>query len=221
MSDGDTIEYIYKETCSKLTTETLAENGWVSPNAQSRLVVNTDETAGGRGNYVYFNANTDTRNVKVTFPENMELTEDYILEMDFGLASGGGGSEFTVLTSDTVVKSNSAVTGDYLLQFKAPGKSNSGTTSMVWNVNGSETDTVTFTQRGTNPIWAHLKMTVHMDGDIDVVVTENDEEIYSNVLKAVNPDNLSAVGFNFNGVKAYGKCQFDNIKVYAASELPK
>lgn len=190
----DPIRYAYKEACTALSTDTLAANGWVSPIEQGKLTVKTDDE---HGNYVYFAPST-TRNVKVTFPESAQLTEKYVLEMDFGISSGNSAmSEFTILSEDTTVPNNGSVTGGYILKFASNARSASNTKSMEWTVNDNAEDTITMTQSGTNPTWAHLKMTVDpLTGETEVVVTENGNEIYSNTLQTVDTLNNAAVGFH-------------------------
>lgn len=127
-------------------------------------------------------------------------------------------SEFTILSADTSVPDNASATGNYLLKFTSTAKSASNTKSMVWNVNDNAEDTITFTQSGTNPTWAHLKMIVDpQTNEAEVIVTEGDNEIYLKTLSISG--NTVAVGFNFKAGKSYGRGKFDNIKIYTASQL--
>ncbi|MGM9937746.1 MAG: hypothetical protein ACI38A_10400, partial [Candidatus Ornithomonoglobus sp.] len=211
----DPITYAYKESFTSLTTDTLAANGWVSKNAQSLLTVENDEE---HGNYVYFNPGTNTRNAKVTFPEAAKLTEKYILEMDFALVNGtGSASEFTIFTSGTTVPDNASVSGDYLLKLTSTASSK----TMPWTINGDETDTVTLEQETRTPVWAHLKLTVDPEtGNAELIITQNGEEKYSGTVKtAVTNGDYATAGLNFKAVKSYSRCQFDNIKIYTASQL--
>lgn len=192
------------------------ENGWVSPNAQSSMTVETDDD---HGNYVYFAPST-TRNMKLTLPEGIVPEETYVIELDLGMSSGNSSmSEFAVITSDTDVPNNGNVTGGYLFKLSSTGKSYSNTTAMPWTVNDNADDTVTFTQNGTNPTWAHLKMTVDPStGEVHVVITENEQEIYNKTLQAVDTSSNAVVGFNFKAGRAYSKGQFDNIRIYTADQ---
>lgn len=192
------------------------ENGWVSPNAQSSMTVETDDD---HGNYVYFAPST-TRNMKLTLPEGIVPEETYVIELDLGMSSGNSSmSEFAVITSDTDVPNNGNVTGGYLFKLSSTEKSYSNTTAMPWTVNDNADDTVTFTQNGTNPTWAHLKMTVDPStGEVHVVITENEQEIYNKTLQAVDTSSNAVVGFNFKAGRAYSKGQFDNIRIYTADQ---
>ncbi len=192
------------------------ENGWVSPNAQPSMTVETDDD---HGNYVYFAPST-TRNMKLTLPEGIVPEETYVIELDLGMSSGNSSmSEFAVITSDTDVPNNGNVTGGYLFKLSSTEKSYSNTTAMPWTVNDNADDTVTFTQNGTNPTWAHLKMTVDPStGEVHVVITENEQEIYNKTLQAVDTSSNAVVGFNFKAGRAYSKGQFDNIRIYTADQ---
>lgn len=215
-ADNDPINYAYKQTFTALTNDTLSANGFVSPSAQSALSINNDDNY---GNYLYFNPGGNTRNVKFTLPESAHLTEKYSIEMDFGVSSGNSAmSEFTILTADTGVPNNTSVTGAYLLKLTSTAKSASNSKTMIWTVNDNAEDTITFTQNGTNPTWAHLKMTVDpLTKTAEVIITEKDNELYA---KTINISGDTAVyGFNFKAGKSYAKGQFDNIKIYAASQI--
>ena len=215
--DTDPIEYAYKETFSSLSTETLLENGWISPNAQSKLVVKSDIETWQDGNYVYFDPGSSTRNAKVIFPETAKLTEKYVLEMDFALVNGSGAeSEFTIFTSGSDVPNNSSVSGDYILKLV----STSSSKTMPWTINGDLENTVTLEQETRTPVWAHMKLTVDPNtGEAELVVTQNGEETYNGSIQMnVTNGDYSVAGLNFKAVKSYSRCQFDNIKIYKASQ---
>ncbi len=162
----------------------------------------------------------EARNMKLTLPEGIVPEETYVIEMDLGMSSGNSSmSEFAVITSDTDVPNNGNVTGGYLFKLSSTEKSYSNTTAMPWTVNDNADDTVTFTQNGTNPTWAHLKMTVDPStGEVHVVLTENEQEIYNKTLQAVDTSSNAVVGFNFKAGRAYSKGQFDNIRIYTADQ---
>ena len=214
-AENDPINYAYKETCTALATDTLASNGWVSRNAQSLLTVENDND---HGNYVYFNPGSNTRNVKVTFPETARLTEKYVIEMDFALVNGtGSASEFTIFTSGSTIPDNASVSGDYLLKLVSTASSK----TMPWTINGDTDNTVTLKQETRNPVWAHLKMTVDPEtGNAELVIVQDGEEKYNNTIKtAVTNGDYAAAGLNFKAVKSYSKCQFDNIRIYTLSQI--
>lgn len=226
--ESDPITYAYKEAFTSLTTDALADSGWVSASAQSTLTVKQDNPdTDKRGNYIYFNPNTSkARSAKGTFDVSEQLDEKYVIDMDFGISNGsassGANSEFTILTSGTTVTDNSSVTGDYLLKLTATAKSGgSNTKSMTWKVNDDDNNTITLVQSGNNPVWAHLTMTVDPETEnAEITVTQNSEEKYKQTVKtAVTNSNYTAAGLNFNAGRQYSKCQFDNIKIYTASQI--
>lgn len=215
--DDDPIEYAYKETFTSLSTQTLAENGWISQNAQSKLTIKNDPDTWQDGSYVYFDPGTSTRNAKVIFPETARLTESYVFEMDFALVNGSGSaSEFTIFTDSTEVPDNSSVSGDYILKFV----STSSSKTMPWIINDDIENTVTLEQETRTPIWAHMKLTVDpQSGAAELVITQNGEEKYNGqIIMNVTDGDYSAAGMNFKAVKSYSRCQFDNIRIYSAAQ---
>lgn len=225
-ADDDPIEYVYRETFTALSTSTLAENDWVSDSAQSYLTVRNDNDEGTDGNYLYFNPNRGSRNMSGAFTLAERIDERYIIEMDFGISNGSGGdtaeSEFTLMTSGTISATNRMVSGEYLLKLNATEKSSgSSENSMTWSINDGVESTVTLEQSGNNPVWAHLKLTVDPEtGTAQLVITQNGEEKYNGIITmGVKNGDYSVTGLHFYAGRQYSKCQFDNIRVYTASQL--
>lgn len=215
--DNDPIDYVYKETFTALSTETLEENGWVSPNAQSKLIVKNDLQTWKDGNYIYFDPGSSTRNAKMILPETAKLTERYVFEMDFALVNGSGSaSEFTIFTDGSEVPNNSSVSGDYILKLV----STSSSKTMPWTINGDAGNTVILEQETRTPVWAHIKLTVDpQTGEAELKITQDGEERYNgNIQMNVTNGDYSIAGINFKAVKSYSRCQFDNIKIYTASQ---
>lgn len=218
--DNDTTKYLYRETFSSLSTSMLAENGWISPNAQSGLTVENNEEWPD-GNYLNFNPPRGSRNMKKEFGIQAFGTP-YMIDMDFGISNGSGGSgesEFTLLSSGSTAGDNKAVEGEYLLKLNALEKSSgSKETEIMWQINGA--DTVMFAQNGNNPVWAHLAMTVDtVSGKADVIITQNGAEIYHSALQlSVTDGNYTPAGVNFFAGRQYSKCKIDNIRIYPAAD---
>lgn len=93
--------------------------------------------------------------------------------------------------------------------------------TMPWIINGDAENTVTLEQIMRTPVWAHLKLTVDPEtGTAELIITQNGEGKYNGAVDmSAAEGNYAAAGLNFNAVKTYSKCQFDNVKVYLASQV--
>ncbi|MBQ3426349.1 MAG: hypothetical protein IJH37_04275 [Clostridia bacterium] len=206
-TEFDPITYAYKEEFTKLTTGTLASNGWVSPNAQGNATIETDAD---HGSYLKFAPGAaNDRNVKGTFPTVARLTEDYVLTFDMALTYGNNhASDFTVFDSSAFVGNNAQLDSGYILKLN-----NGASYSTTWKVNGTE-DTVAI-PAGT---WVNVYMVVHpSDGNADIVIKNGETELF-NKTEAVNGTGVPG-GINMLSGRYQGVMSIDNIKLYTASQI--
>lgn len=204
----DPITYAYNEQFSTLSTSTLKNNGWVSPNAQELSTIESDAT---HGNYLKLapGQNND-RNLKGTFPAVAQLTEDYVLEFDTAIVPGNNhATELVVFDTSATVSNNAAVTSNYILNLN-----NGAANSTKYTINGGS-NTVTI----PNGAWVHIFLKVKPSaGKVDVKITNGDTSLYSGT-ETINGTGILG-GINLLAGRYQCVMSLDNIKVYTADQLP-
>lgn len=205
--EEDPITYLYKEDFAKLTTATLAANGWVSPNAQANTTVETDEEHGSYLKLAPGSAND--RNVRGTFPANARTSENYVITFDMALTPGNGhSSDFVVFDSSASVGNNAHVTSNYILKLN-----NGAANSVTWKVNDTE-DSVTIPKGA----WVNVYIVVHpSSGTSDITIKNGETELF-NKTEAVNGTGIIG-GVNLLSGRYWGEMKIDNIKIYTANQI--
>ncbi|MBR0365465.1 MAG: hypothetical protein IJH94_01520 [Clostridia bacterium] len=206
-TEYDPITYVYKEDFTKLTTGTLAANGWVSPNAQGNATIETDAD---HGSYLKFApGSANDRNAKGAFPADARLAEDYVLTFDMALTYGNNhASDFTVFDSSAAVGNNAQLASNYILKLN-----NGASYSTTWTVNDSG-DTVDIPAGA----WVNVYMVVHpSEATADIKITNGDSVLF-NKTESVNGTGVPG-GMNLLSGRYYGVMCVDNIKLYTADQI--
>ncbi len=204
----DPITYAYKEDFTTLTTSTLAANGWVSPNAQGYVTVESDAD---HGSYLRMKLPSgNDRNVKGTFPAAARLSEDYIMEFDMALGYGNDhASDMVVFDSSCSVANNSHVGSNYILKMN-----NGAKYSTTWTINGGANTVVL-----TNDAWYHYYLLVSpQNKTVDITITTPEgTSVYSGT-ETVNGTGIPG-GINMLQGRYTGSSSLDNIKIYTADQI--
>ena len=212
----DPITYMFKESFSTLTTDSLAASGWKSPNAQGNMTVENDPTD-GIGNYMRFGANSNSRGAAKAFDEKYlasASTENKIAyQMDIRFnAANTDPNEFALHSGNIVYNSNNinyGCTGGYVLFFK---QANNGAVT----VNDAATDI-------PNNTWAHvsavLDYTTHK-ADVTVTSLDGAASYYSGTVDMADTtaDGIAGVYYKF-GRTSGGAVSVDNFKIFTAEQL--
>lgn len=215
VGEYDPINYMLKEDFSKLSTSTLNSSGWISPNNQAGMTIVMDSEL-GLGNYLRYGANTASRGATKAFDTKYSDASGLVFSIDMKMEKANGDpNQISIHSGNIVYNSNNVnygCTGGYILDIQQPKDG-------IVSINGNATDI-------PNATWvnvtAQCDFTAHT---IDVTVTSLDgsTEYYSGsdlAMADTAADGISGIYFKY-GKNSYGVVSFDNIKIYAISELQK
>ncbi len=195
----DTTGYLYYENFNKLAGKTGNDTGWISPNASDKLsIISASDAHGYYLSYADPAANGN-RGAYTVFPKEANVSENFVVEADIMLNSGGDRDTIFAITdvSHTKNNANNDISDGYFLKLTVKSGSN------ICTVEGAN---YSFTLPKNT--WIHVSVSVDENGN--VIAKVGDKEL-TGTSKAT--DALGGM-FLLNG-RSGSYSAVDNIAVHA------
>jgi hypothetical protein len=178
--------------------------GWVSPNAQEQLTI-IDSTEAKYGNVLNFKlpASTNSRGFHFFFPEEMQVGENRVLELDVKILKGNNqNTQFAVVGKDPTYTNNWLIDQSYLVRF------DQFPTADKWEINGNVVEVM------PNDTWLNVQVVMNFDGGTSDVTIKNGSDVLFQQTVPMAEDVEALGGLYFISGRYNSVISVDNIKVY-------
>lgn len=210
----DKYTYLYHETFKTLTTASLANDKWVSPNAQDALTVEYDASNRDIGSYLRFGKNDNSRGATKAFDQTYQSDKGLVFAMNAKFTKSSGDPNEIAVHSGNITYNENIInygcTGGYILYLK---QTNDGAITINNQATKIPDNTWFYVQAVCDFTTHKVKVLANsMDGKTNYFEDEVD---------MADSAATGIVGMYYKfGKKAYGSLSMDNIEIFTADQLP-